>query len=79
MLPRLLSAVTLACLPLAKGLDETQLLSTVTCVILFLVIWESLGSLERGVHMIESWKDDPSETSPRDTMDEEALPTDKAG
>lgn len=50
-------AITLAIVPLAKDLDPTQLLSIPTGLILFLVIWETLGSLERGARPVESWKD----------------------
>lgn len=56
MMPRLFVAAILACVPLAKDLNPTQLLSIPTGLILFPVIWETLGSLERGVRPIESWK-----------------------
>jgi hypothetical protein len=57
MAPRLACAVILACIPLAKGLEPTQLLSIVTGLFLFIVIWETIGSLERCATLVESWKD----------------------
>lgn len=49
-------AITLACVPLAQNLNSTRLLSIPTGLLLFLVIWETLGSLECGARPIESWK-----------------------
>jgi hypothetical protein len=57
MIPRLMVAIILACVPLANGLDPTQLLSLPTGLLLCLVIWETVGSLERQARPIESWKD----------------------
>jgi hypothetical protein len=58
MAPRLICAIILACIPLADNLDPTQLLSVVTGLFLFLVIWETIGSLERCAKLVESWKDE---------------------
>ena len=57
MIPRLMVAIILACIPLARELNPTQLLSIPTGLLLFLVIWETVGSLEREARPIESWKD----------------------
>jgi hypothetical protein len=57
MIPRLVTAIIFACIPLAKELNSNQLLSIPTGLLLFLVIWETVGSLEREARPIESWKD----------------------
>jgi len=57
MIPRLLVSIILACVSLAGDLNPTQLLSIPTGLLLFLVIWETIGSLERGARPFESWKD----------------------
>lgn len=58
MIPRLLCAIILATVPLAKGLNSTQLLSIPTGLILFILLWETIGSLKRDFDIAESWKED---------------------
>lgn len=58
MLPRLLCAIILACVPLAESLNVTQLLSIPTGLILFIVVWETVGSLARHSLLVESWSGD---------------------
>ncbi|OCK84572.1 hypothetical protein K432DRAFT_344825 [Lepidopterella palustris CBS 459.81] len=57
MLPRLVVALVLALLPLAspERLDPTQLLSITAGLFVFLVLWETVGSLERGAGIFEPW------------------------
>ncbi|KAF2092439.1 hypothetical protein NA57DRAFT_50195 [Rhizodiscina lignyota] len=61
MLPRLLCAITLAAVPLADSLNVTQLLSIPTGLILFIVVWETIGALKRCSNIFESWRDTISE------------------
>jgi hypothetical protein len=51
-------AIILVCVPLADAekLNVTQLLSIPTGLLLFLVLWETFGSLQRGARPVESWK-----------------------
>jgi hypothetical protein len=49
-------AIILACIPLADDLNVTQLLSIPTGLILFLVVFETIASLERGARPVESWR-----------------------
>lgn len=68
MAPRLVCAIILACIPLAENLDPTQLLSVVTGLFLFIVVWETVGSLERCAKLVESWKDESMDED--EAMDE---------
>lgn len=58
VLPRLLAAIIYALLPLAseEHLSETALISAGAGISAFVVIFETIGSLERGASIVESWK-----------------------
>lgn len=57
LLPRLLAAIVYALVPLAseERLGETALISTGAGIGGFVVIWETIGSLECGASVFESW------------------------
>lgn len=58
MFPRLAAAIILVLLPLSseEHLDSTGLISIGAAISAFVVIWETVGSLEKGACVFESWE-----------------------
>jgi hypothetical protein len=57
MAPRLLAAIAIICLPLAKNLDITKILSIIMALFVFIVLWETITGLRRGSKFWENWVD----------------------
>ena len=58
--PRLLATIITALLPLASSerLDDTSMISVIAGISAFIVVWETVGGLEKFAHIFEPWSDD---------------------